>query len=162
MDRIVIFGNSGSGKSTMARRLSRELGIAHLDLDQVAWSSPAVRRNVTESAHNIAAFVAANREWVAEGCYADLLELVMPHATEVRFLNPGTEQCVAHCRARPWEPDKYATPSEQDERLEFLIQWVREYETRTDEYSLVRHRAIFDAFRGRKQEFTSAGVYADA
>jgi adenylate kinase family enzyme len=159
MHRVVIFGNSGSGKSTLARRLSRELGIAHLDLDQVAWSSPAVRKNVAESARDIAAFVAANPEWVAEGCYADLLALVIQHATEVRFLNPGTDLCVAHCRARPWEPDKYATPSEQDERLGFLLQWVTEYSTRTDEYSLARHRAIFDAFPGPKREFTSVDSY---
>jgi hypothetical protein len=29
---------------------------------------------------------------------------------------------------------------------------VREYETRTDEYSLSRHRELFDRFTGRKRE----------
>jgi hypothetical protein len=36
--------------------------------------------------------------------------------------------------------------------LEALVAWVREYDTRADEYGLARHRAIFDAFRGPKRE----------
>jgi hypothetical protein len=37
--------------------------------------------------------------------------------------------------------------------LEFLIAWIREYETRTDEYSLRRHRLLFESFDGPKREF---------
>ncbi len=157
--RIVIFGNSGSGKSTMARHLSGELGVPHLDLDQLAWSAPGVRKPLSESARQIQAFTAANPAWVAEGCYGDLLELVLPQALEVRFLNPGTEACVANCLARPWEPEKYSSKEEQDSRLAFLIDWVREYESRTDEYSLTKHRALFDAFHGAKREFAGLDSY---
>lgn len=155
MQRILIFGNSGSGKSTLAAELSRELRLPVLDLDAVAWSAPGVRRTMRESRDEIASFVSMHPAWIAEGCYADLLELLLPHATEMRFLNPGTEACVANCRARPWEPGKYPTKEAQDARLDFLIQWVREYETRTDEYSLARHRALFESFNGPKQELTA-------
>jgi adenylate kinase family enzyme len=150
--RIVIFGNSGSGKTTMARALAGEHSLPHLDLDSLAWASQGVRRPVEDSARDIREFLASNEEWVVEGCYADLLELTLNDATELRFLNPGVEVCVAHCRARPWEPDKYATPEEQDRMFDFLLSWVREYETRIDEYSLGRHRALFDRFAGPKQE----------
>ena len=157
MHRILIFGNSGSGKSTMARDLSRRYGIAHLDLDLLAWSEPAVRKPLAESAAEIASFIRTHEEWVAEGCYADLLELLLEEASEVRFLNPGTDACVANCRARPWEPEKYSSKEEQDSRLGFLLGWVREYATRDDEYSLASHRALFERFRGPKQEYTSQG-----
>lgn len=155
MQRIVIFGNSGSGKTTMARTLARELGLAHLDLDSLAWDSPGVRRPPEESARAIHDFVGAHPGWVVEGCYGDLLEQVVPAATELRFLNPGVEACVANCRARPWEPEKYPSREAQDEKLEFLLGWVREYDTRTDEYSLARHRRIFESFTGPKTEYTS-------
>lgn len=154
MHRILIFGNSGSGKSTMARDLSRRYGIAHLDLDQLAWREPAVRRPLAESAAEIAGFTRTNQEWVAEGCYADLLELLLEEATEVRFLNPGTDVCVANCRARPWEPEKYPSKEAQDSRLDFLLDWVSTYATRDDEYSLAGHRALFERFRGPKREYT--------
>jgi len=92
---------------------------------------------------------------VVEGCYADLIELVLDRATELIFLNPGAETCATNCSTRPWEPHKYATPEEQDANLEMLVQWVRDYETRTDEFSLRAHRALFDAFAGTKIEHRS-------
>ena len=45
MRRIVVFGNSGSGKTTLARVLTSQYGLAHLDLDSLAWDSPGVRRS---------------------------------------------------------------------------------------------------------------------
>ena len=155
MKRILIFGNSGSGKSTMARRLSADLNVPHLDLDQLAWSSPGVRKPLAESVRVLEEFRTQQPEWIAEGCYGDLIDFLVPHATELRFLNPGTETCVRNCRARPWEPAKYASRDEQDAKLDFLVTWVRQYETRTDEYSLTRHRELFDGFAGSKHEYTS-------
>ena len=155
MRRIVVFGNSGSGKTTLARALSSQHKLAHLDLDFLAWDSPGVRRQPTDSISAIRSFIDQNSEWVIEGCYADLLEQVLPYASELRFLNPGVEACVANCRARPWEPEKYPSKEAQDQKLEFLLGWVREYESRTDEYSLARHRKLFAGFLGPKVELSS-------
>ena len=153
MHRILIYGNSGSGKTTMARKAAAGHGLPHLDLDLVAWDAPGERRALAESVAALEAFFAANEGWVIEGCYGDLVEAALPYCTELRFLNPGVEACVAHCRARPWEPEKYASPGEQDQRLAFLLGWVRQYDTRADEYGLARHRAIFDGFGGTKREY---------
>lgn len=156
MHRIVIIGNSGSGKSTLAASLARRHGLAHLDLDTVAWNAtqPPTRKPLAESASAIAAFAATHPAWVMEGCYADLAELALPHSTQLRFLNPGTEVCIANCRARPWEPHKYSSPAAQDRNLSLLINWVRDYATRQDEFSLARHRHLFDAYAGDKREYT--------
>lgn len=160
MQRILIFGNSGSGKTTLARALAREHALPHLDLDSLAWDRPGERRPMDESVRAIRGFVGAHSGWVIEGCYGDLLEQVLPWATELRFLNPGVDACVANCRARPWEPEKYPSREAQDGMLEFLLGWVREYETRTDEYSLMRHRRIFESFPGPKEEVRSTQTAA--
>jgi adenylate kinase family enzyme len=152
MPRILVFGNSGSGKTTLARRLSDELGVARLDLDLLAWDAPGRRRPLAQSAAEIRAFAGQHTDWVIEGSYGDLVEVVVPLCSEMRFLNPGVDACIANCQARPWEPEKYPTPEAQAERLDFLISWVREYDTRSDEYSLARHREIFGAFAGAKAE----------
>ena len=136
----------------MARALAKQHALVHLDLDSVAWSSPGVRRDTAGSLAEIDRFLARHDAWVIEGCYADLMDPILSAATEVRFLNPGVEACIANCRARPWEPGKYSSPEEQDAKLAFLLDWVRGYETRDDEYSLKAHRALFDRFRGRKRE----------
>ena len=86
---------------------------------------------------------------------ADLLSLATERCTRVIFLNPGIEACVENCRRRPWEPHKYATAEEQDANLHMLIDWVREYETREDVFSLRSHRELFDEFDGEKEEHTS-------
>jgi len=158
MNRIVIIGNSGAGKTTMGDRLAREYGIPHLDLDSFAWERPAVRRPFEESVAMIHDFVRANPEWIVEGCYAGLVESILLFATELRFLNPGIEACVRNCRARPFEPRKYASMEEQNARLDFLLSWVREYAEREDEYSLVAHRRLFDGFSGSKREYTDLAL----
>jgi adenylate kinase family enzyme len=157
MRRVVLLGNSGSGKSTLATRLARERHLRHLDLDTLAWEpeTPPRRRPLDDSAREIEAFMDAGYAWVIEGCYADLLETPLPRCTRLLFLNPGVEACIANARARPWEPHKYPTREEQDANLEFLIGWIRDYETRRDEFSLAAHRALFDRFTGEKLELTS-------
>ena len=78
------------------------------------------------------------------------------------FLNPGVDTCVAHCRARPWEPHKYATPEAQDANLAMLIGWVRSYATRDDTCSLAAHQALYRSFPGRKREVREATMPATA
>ena len=141
-------GNSGSGKSTVARRS----GLPHLDLDTLAWDPGPKRRAREQSRRELEGFLALHQEWVIEGCYSDLLAMALPHATRLVFLNPGIEACLANARARPWEPHKYASKEAQDANLPMLERWIRDYEKRTDEFSLQAHRALFDAFEGEKVE----------
>ena len=154
MSRILIFGNSGSGKSTLAKAISKSLGVVYLDLDTVTWKQdqPGVREDESESFKQLDAFSESSDQWVAEGCYSGLIQYLTPAASQMIFMNPGVETCVANCKARPWEPHKYSSKEEQDKRLGFLLDWVREYEARTDEFSLEAHRKLFDSFAGNKRE----------
>jgi adenylate kinase family enzyme len=157
MSRIVIFGNSGSGKSTLAAALARETRLEHLDLDTLAWdkASPTPRRSLIESRNELSCFIQAHNAWVIEGCYSDLLSLAISHCDKLIFLNPGVEACIRNCRSRPWEPHKYPSVEAQNQNLEMLIRWVREYETRDDEFSLRRHRQLFAEFDGEKVEYNT-------
>lgn len=154
MPRIVIFGNSGSGKSTLAAVLARQAGLAHLDLDTLAWDPliPGQRKPLDASLADLAAFIRAHENWVIEGCYSDLLASAIARCTKLVFLNPGIEGCIQNCRQRPWEPHKYPSPEAQNANLEMLIGWIREYETRADEFSLRSHRRLFEEFQGDKIE----------
>lgn len=157
--RIVLLGNAGSGKSTLARRLIGDRNIARLSLDEIAWKAGTERRPLAESAALLDAFLAEHDQWVVEGCYSDLVEHALPHCNELLFLNPGVQTCVAHCRQRPFEPEKFASAEAQDAMLETLLEWVSRYETRDDEYGLRRHRQLFDAFSGKKRELQSVDEY---
>lgn len=54
-----------------------------------------------------------------------------------------------------WEPHKYAARAEQDERLAFLLSWVRDYYVREDDLSLAGHRRCFEAYAGPRVEVTA-------
>ena len=157
MVRIVIFGNSGSGKSSLAKALSTFYQAEHLDLDIIAWKAdqPGIRANFEDSKRDLLRFIGESDSWVVEGCYSHLLREAALHCTEMIFLNPGVETCVENCRARPWESHKYPSAEAQDANLQMLIEWVREYETREDEFSLQEHRKLFDSHEGRKVEYAS-------
>ena len=145
----------------MARRIIGGRQIPRLSLDEIAWNPGAQRKPLHESRELLNDFLKANDQWVIEGCYSDLVEAALPYCTELRFLNPGIEVCVAHCHRRPWEPEKFCLPEDQAAMLTQLVQWVREYETRDDEYGLKRHRQVFERFPGRKREYTSVECYSD-
>jgi len=157
MPKILIFGNSGSGKSTLSKEYVNKLELAHLDLDTIAWqdTKPVIRKPLVESAELILSFIKDNKSWVIEGCYADLLALVIESASEIIFLNPGVEICVKNCHSRPWEPHKYSSFEEQNKNLQMLISWVEQYPIRNDEFSLLSHQALFDKFIGKKRVYTS-------
>lgn len=161
MSRIVIYGNSGAGKSTLAKKFSKNDNLSHLDLDTLAWkeSQPPERRNIHESATEIESFLESNSNWVIEGCYADLLELVVAQSTQLIFLNPGIDACTQNCRQRPWEAHKYPSKEEQDKNLELLLGWVKQYESRGDEFSLQAHQTLFDRFKGDKACYLSLDEY---
>jgi len=143
----------------MARRLIGDRDIPRLSLDEIAWNPGPERKPLEESIALLLSFIEDNEHWVIEGCYADIIEAALPYCTELRFLNPGIQTCIDHCYQRPWEPEKFASPEEQQAMLEVLVNWVKEYDTRTDEYGLTRHRALYDGFSGQKQEFTQIDAY---
>lgn len=158
--KTVLLGNAGAGKSTLAKKLIGNQAIALLSLDDITWNPHVQRKPLTESIDLLKAFIEQHDEWIIEGCYGDLITAALPFCDELLFLNPGVEACVAHCYERPWEPDKFATAAEQQAMLNNLIEWVKTYETRTDEFGIQRHRQIFDTFSGPKCEYQSAADYS--
>ena len=155
MKKVLIFGNSGSGKTTLASKIARDNRIPHLDLDVLAWESPGVREAHEISVGKINEFTSKNESWVIEGVYGLMIRELSVACTELHFLNPGIETCIDNNLSRPWEPHKYESMEAQNKNFEMLQDWVREYETRTDEFSLRYHRQIFNDFAGNKQEYTS-------
>ncbi len=151
--RVAIVGNSGSGKTTLAHDLSGDERVSVLDLDTVAWESDqiAVARPIEAAREGVHAFCKAHDSWIIEGCYAGLVEVSLEFNPHLLVLDPGLEQCVSNCLARPWEPHKYATKEEQDEKLSFLLGWIEEYYSRDDDMSLTAHKALFESYAGPKQ-----------
>lgn len=155
--RILIIGNSGSGKSHRAKALAAHHGLRHLDLDTLVWEPGriAVPRDPESARADLLAFIGGHEAWVVEGCYGDLAQAALPHCTELVFMNPGLDVCLENNRRRPWEPHKYASMEDQQGKLAFLLEWVAGYYTRDDAMSYACHRRLFDGFAGARSEVTA-------
>ncbi|MDX1469010.1 MAG: AAA family ATPase [Acidimicrobiia bacterium] len=89
MDRVVVVGNSGSGKTTMSRKIADSLGVPVLELDAVhhleGWKHPSDE----DFRKEISRFTNQDR-WVVDGNYTShgASELIWPLADTVVWLDP--------------------------------------------------------------------------
>lgn len=85
--RISVVGNSGAGKTTLARRLAEAMGIPHLELDSV-FHQPDWRPLDAESFRQRVAAFTAGPSWVVDGNYGAVRDIVWDRADTVVWLDP--------------------------------------------------------------------------
>lgn len=148
-------GNSSSGKSCLARRLSQEFNLAYLDLDTLAWKpeKTPIRHSLSVSLKEIMTFINNSENWVIEGCYGDLIKHILPYTKLLIYLNLEINTCLENNKKRPWEAHKYQTLEAQKKNLNMLESWIKDYFVRNDEFSFSYHQQLFNSFKGEKIEY---------
>jgi adenylate kinase family enzyme len=84
--RIAIVGTSGSGKTTMAQRLARQLGIPHVELDALHWGpnwTPAPREVFRQRVEH----ALSGEAWTTDGNYSAVRDIVWGRADTVVWLD---------------------------------------------------------------------------
>jgi adenylate kinase family enzyme len=82
----MIFGRPGSGKSTFALKLSRQLNLPLYHLDRFFYRANWVERNYTEFLDTQQALV-DERNWIIDGNATKSLEMRYAHAHIVLYFN---------------------------------------------------------------------------
>jgi hypothetical protein len=155
-DRTVIIGNSGSGKSWLAARLSALLGIPATDLDTIHWEPGGygVQRDRQLAVRDVLA-LAQSEAWIIEGVYGWLAEIAVPRATLLLWLDLPIDECLVNLRGRGLRGGG------DEESFIGLLKWAGEYRTRTNSNSWTGHSRIFEAFSGRKVILSSRPEITD-
>ena len=86
MRRIVVVGTTGSGKTILARHLSRRLSIPHVELDALYWG-PAWSETPTPLFRERVAQALETEAWVVDGNYSKVRDLVWGRADSVVWLD---------------------------------------------------------------------------
>lgn len=87
MRRVSVVGTSCSGKTTTARRIASRYGIPHIELDSIFWQ-PNWTPLALDQYRATVETAAAGEEWVIDGNYSRVRDLVWDRATEVVWMNP--------------------------------------------------------------------------
>jgi adenylate kinase family enzyme len=88
MERIVVVGPPGSGKTTVASDIARRLGLAHVELDSLWWDPNWTEAGSEEFCARLLPVVAADT-WVVDGNYfsVGMRDVGWPHADTIVWLD---------------------------------------------------------------------------
>lgn len=89
MEKIVIIGSPGAGKSTLGRKLEEILGIKVFHLDRYFWR-PNWRERPKDTRREILLELVKKKRWIIEGTYLDTSDIRLNAADTIIFLDmPG-------------------------------------------------------------------------
>ncbi len=140
MQKVIVIGCSGAGKSTFARRLKNETGLPlyHLDLIWHKADRTTVSREEFDDALER---IMQTDAWIIDGNYGRTLERRIAMCDTVFFLNMPTEVCLAGAEARigkkrddmPWIEESFD---------ESFREWILSF----SEQQLPRIRALLSQY----------------
>lgn len=93
MERVLILGCAGAGKSTLARALSRRSGLPLVHLDRHYWRAGWREPAKDEWLKQVAA-LAAEPRWIMDGNYGDTIALRLARADTLIFLDQPRWRCL--------------------------------------------------------------------
>jgi len=158
--KVCILGNSGSGKSYLAKKIGCSYpNVALAFLDYIYFcperneTGSLVRRSEVEKSQLIES-IKSNESWIAEGVFGELVEKFLYPTDHVilLFLDIEWEICQQRIVQRP---NNFEGVIDSQESLSKLLKFGAAYFTRTDKRSCHGHLEIFNLFQGPKLRITS-------
>lgn len=94
MERILVIGCPGSGKSTFAKRLSNILDYPILHLDRIFHIDNNTQISREDLKEKILNFINNNPNFIIDGNYGATLKLRMKYSDTIFYFNIDTETCL--------------------------------------------------------------------
>ena len=103
MERILVIGSPGAGKSTFSRRLREETGLPLYYLDML-WHRPDRTTVEMEVFDRELGKILEKDRWIIDGNYIRTLEMRLKACDTVFFLDYPLEVCLEGVRSRIGKP----------------------------------------------------------
>jgi adenylate kinase family enzyme len=157
---MIIVGNSGSGKTWLAKNLAQIVGCSVIHLDHIFWEpggfdkprSPEVVAKMIEESKN-------GEFWIAEGVFGELAERYIERAQYLVWLDIDWPVCRDRLLRRGSVSKRHMERKESEEGLQQLVEWASLYYERNNARSYGGHKKLMDNFHSQKIYINSeAGV----
>lgn len=129
MNKVIVIGCPGSGKSTFSRALQNLTGLPLYHLDLLYWNSDrtTVSKEVfRERLQNVLTL----DNWIIDGNYGSTMEMRMAECDTVFFLDFSLEVCIEGVRQRKGKPRPDMPWIETEDDEEFL-EFIKNYNTQS-------------------------------
>jgi len=123
VNKIIIVGNSGSGKTWMSERMARLLGIRHITLDVIFWEAGGYNRK--RDAHEIQADlkeIQNSSTWLVEGVFGHLVDVLMAFTDTLIYMDLPWEECKKNLLSRGSESSRQLDPKKAEENFHALLE----------------------------------------
>ncbi len=129
LNKIIIIGSPGAGKSFFARALGAKTGLPLFHMDNIYWNADKSHISREELQTEVAQIINADK-WIIDGNYISTMEQRVQAAELVIFMDCPVEQCLSGIRERcgmqrsdmPW------VESEPDEEF---VEFVKKFQVET-------------------------------
>lgn len=131
MERIIIIGCPGSGKSTFSRALHEATGIPLYHLDMMYWNADRTIVHKAIFRKRLSEALEKDR-WIIDGNYSSTMELRLQACDTVIFLDYPLEVCLQGIRDRrgKMRTDMPWIEKEDEEDSEFF-EFIRNYNSQS-------------------------------
>ena len=125
MQRIIVIGCPGSGKSRLSRALHNKTGIPLYHLDMMYWNADKTTVEKSAFLERLSAVLEKDR-WIIDGNYGSTMELRMAACDTVIFLDYPREVCLDGIKERRGKLRSDMPWIETEEDAEF-IEFIKNY-----------------------------------
>lgn len=127
MNKIMIIGSGGAGKSTLARQISEKLNIPVHHLDVYLWK-PNWVMTTREEQIKIQNELVQNEAWIIDGNYDGTMEIRLQEADTIIFLDVPRQICLYRAFKRMIKYRDGSRPDMQEgnkEKFDFAFyKWI--------------------------------------
>lgn len=135
--KILIVGTVGTGKTTLARKLSKEYNIKYYEIDSIVHDDVNKKKRTPQQQNEIISNINKEDGWIIEGVLRENLEYLLEMAEKIIYLNIPKKIRNKRILTRYIKQKIGIEKSNYKpniEMLKMMFKWSNEFEKNRDEF----------------------------